>query len=476
MSSPLSMLKKTRRTPLQDSLMDEQGANRKVPFKRNLLQEIKATLVADDPLSPSPPQSHAATNVASTSKSGARLKQGAPSDFELMAAMMHRITMLENMLRSQALEMHKKDEMISVLEEQLRPQEESDSEGTPCLSSRYELKKRCQVLQNKVQEMENFLGDYGLIWVGDEDSSNSEDSPQNTNPGLSPDGGFHMNFDLVLLRIRELNVLAGEGESFVQATGTGAKLAKRDPIQLRLYRNGIVMFDGPFRSYQEHSTQQCMQDLMDGYFPSELQQRFPDGVPFEVHDRRDDEFMVRTPWHTFPGDGQAVCGKESTDSVGFVPDRRLTTDQFLNKLPKVVVKAGNVITIRGSLRKTLQGLSDAQSSSSSSSSSSEILIDTPALRAMTERTQKIDSDKPAQAAVTLKLKSEDGNLTYVMKMSLSETVGQLRAYLDKHRGAGQPGYDIISAYPRCSFGDDNGTLESCGLSGNVTLRLRQRHQ
>uniref|UniRef100_A0A3P9NV46 UBX domain-containing protein 11 n=1 Tax=Poecilia reticulata TaxID=8081 RepID=A0A3P9NV46_POERE len=78
----------------------------------------------------------------------------------------------------------------------------------------------------------------------------------------------------------ELNT--GEGESFVQATGTGAKLAKKDPIQLRLYRNGIVMFDGPFRSYQEHSTQQCMQDLMDGYFPSELQQRFPDGIPFEV--------------------------------------------------------------------------------------------------------------------------------------------------------------------------------------------------
>lgn len=28
--------------------------------------------------------------------------------------------------------------------------------------------------------------------------------------------------------------------------------------------------------------QQCMQDLMDGFFPSELQTRYPDGVPFEV--------------------------------------------------------------------------------------------------------------------------------------------------------------------------------------------------
>ena len=26
----------------------------------------------------------------------------------------------------------------------------------------------------------------------------------------------------------------------------------------------------------------CMQDFMDGYFPSELQNTFPDGVPFKV--------------------------------------------------------------------------------------------------------------------------------------------------------------------------------------------------
>lgn len=121
---------------------------------------------------------------------------------------------------------------------------------------------------------------------------------------------FGVNFDLVLQRIRELNVLAGEGESFVQLTATGAQLVTKQPVRLSLYRDGIVMFDGPFRSYQEHSTQvsvmqrkatpllltaaaaasnfcssrfqQFVQDLMDGYFPSELQSRFPDGIPFEV--------------------------------------------------------------------------------------------------------------------------------------------------------------------------------------------------
>ena len=42
------------------------------------------------------------------------------------------------------------------------------------------------------------------------------------------------------------------------------------------------MFNGPFRPFTEPTTQQCIQDIMDGYFPTELQDRYPDGVPFVV--------------------------------------------------------------------------------------------------------------------------------------------------------------------------------------------------
>lgn len=118
---------------------------------------------------------------------------------------------------------------------------------------------------------------------------------------------FGVKFDLLLQRIRELNILAGEGESFVRLTATGAQLSTKQAVRLSFYKDGIIMFDGPFRSYREHSTQvrvtqrkatpllrtaaanlcssrlqQFIQDLMDGYFPSELQSRFPDGIPFEV--------------------------------------------------------------------------------------------------------------------------------------------------------------------------------------------------
>uniref|UniRef100_A0A8C5ESE5 UBX domain-containing protein 11 n=1 Tax=Gouania willdenowi TaxID=441366 RepID=A0A8C5ESE5_GOUWI len=125
--------------------------------------------------------------------------------------------------------------------------------------------------------LQAFLSDYGLIWVGDKDDSADCDTA-----GTSANQLYHMDFDLVLQRISDLNILAGKGEYFVQTTATGARLAEKDPIKLSLYSNGIIMLDGPFRSYEEPSTQWCLQDLMDGFFPAELKDRFPDGVPFQV--------------------------------------------------------------------------------------------------------------------------------------------------------------------------------------------------
>ncbi|XP_045902069.1 UBX domain-containing protein 11 isoform X1 [Micropterus dolomieu] len=507
MSSPLSMLKKTRRTPLQSPL-NEQWERQKVPFRRNLLKEVQAAMADDDESSDPnlPPTSHSSASPASTSKSKAPLKKGAPpSDFELMSAMIQRVNLLEKTVKSQAQEIERKDKRISVLEEKLRLLKESEKVLSHDLSGRDSLERRCQQLEKQVFEMESFLNDYGLMWVGDVESSDSAEveQPGLLNPDASVVRNFHMNFDLVLQRIKELNVLAGDGECFIKSTATGAQLAKKDTIRLSLYSNGIVMFDGPFRSYQEHSTQECMQDLMDGYFPSELQERFPDGVPFEVHDRRDEEFIFRLPWNTFPGEGQATCGEKGESSEQYtlcpvnntmilpkvapevemlirhchshasllVTGKKLSTNQFLNRLPKVVVKAGRVIDIRDSLRATLQGSSDAQRSNS------VILIDTSALQDMKDGQQTLIPEWPSSARdviTTLKVKSEDGNHTYILKMRSSETIGHLRRHLDKHRGGGLPGYDIISAHPLCFYDDNCQTLQSCGLTTNATLLLRKR--
>eukprot|EP00064_Thunnus_orientalis_P007234 superscaffoldBa00000790_g7254 len=346
---------------------------------------------------------------------------GAPvSDFELMSAMMKRLTLLEKKVRSQEQEIERK------------------------VSSHL---------------LKSFLNDYGLIWVGDGEASDAAECEQ---PGTSGVRTFQMNFDLIQQRIKELNILAGEGEFFVQSTATGAQLAKKDPVQLKLYRNGIVMFDGPFRSYEELSTQRCMQDLMDGFMTSEMRNLSSGcrGIVFLVKGKLSDLNYL-------------VCPVNITLSLPknlIFDGNPLSTNFWLTGKLSMVVKPSRVIDIRVSVRTTMQNPSDARSSNS------VILVDTPALQEMKERLHTFTSDRPSSArdVITLKLRSEDGNHTYVLKMCFSETIGHLRKYLDKNRGGGLPDYDIISAYPKCHYDDDSQTLQSCGLTTDATLLLRKK--
>lgn len=49
-----------------------------------------------------------------------------------------------------------------------------------------------------------------------------------------------------------------------------------------LYANGVLLGGGPFRPYSDSECAQLVRDLLDGYFPSELQERYPNGIPLAV--------------------------------------------------------------------------------------------------------------------------------------------------------------------------------------------------
>ncbi|XP_015765477.1 PREDICTED: UBX domain-containing protein 11-like [Acropora digitifera] len=147
------------------------------------------------------------------------------------------------------------------------------------------------------------------------EESESEEGDENSSLVSDSRTEFAMDFDCVLNNIRELNILAGEGCSDITRTKDGARLKVRDPVPLYLYSNGILMFDGPFRPYSDPMTQQCMQDIMDGFFPSELQIRYPDGVPLEVQDKRDVVFEDKRTALLFPGTGQSLIGDEDSSKT-----------------------------------------------------------------------------------------------------------------------------------------------------------------
>nr|XP_022289531.1 UBX domain-containing protein 11-like isoform X2 [Crassostrea virginica] len=576
MSSPLSSLKKSHKNPILLGRADDinksgigtKDRSRSMPFRNpaysddesRLLEEIthnmatsrlKATQRADPfhgglpkldttrshpthnigpvPRINNPPleRMHSSSSFTDdTPPDNATFLTAPPSDQELMATMMTRITLLEQKVQSQSKELTEKDKKIKILEDKVQIMKNAQGDLSPRESR--ELEKKCLLLQQQVHEMEAFLADYGMVWVGEKsnktsafytdklssDSEEEEEEEEEEEDVWRPETSlshnvvpsttattarsetvqskFSVDYDRLIENIKDLNVLAGEGVSKVHHTTDGARLRLPDPVPLILYANGIMLFSGPFRPFTDPVTQQCVQDITDGYFPSELQNKFPDGVPFVVTDNRD-TFFRDTRREVFRGAGQVLGGEtrpsrlvpesktaeKSHDKAPTntpehsqlkiateAPGPKMTVDQFLQKLPKSVIKDGKVIDIRNSVGENLKDGKGVQTTVT--------VVETDTVKDLKKRLDDNKEVRPMtpRNITTLRVKSDTGNHTYILKMKFHETIGDLRKYVDMHRSSTSQPYNIVSAYPSKILDDERVTLQEAGLTPNAVLHLR----
>ncbi|NWU55784.1 UBX11 protein, partial [Dromas ardeola] len=399
------------------------------------------------------------------------------TNMDPMSSIMQKITLLGQKIKKQAQEIQLKDKRIAELEKKMKTLQKG--EDAPDSTTVEELENRCLQLQTQVWEMEQFLNDYGLIWVGErhkeledlESLKDEEELPARTlwKPGKAVISKHQINFDLILENVKDLNVLAGEGISQIKHTPGGARLRQPEPLPLTLYQNGIVMFNGPFRPYEDPSTQRCLQDIMDGYFPSELQMRYPDGVPLQVTDRRDVVFQERDLPGSFPGPGQVVGHSKSSEvqETTEIPGPKVSLEQLLNKFSKSSKHGGEVTGAQGSARAAQQGAGGVRSRK-------EILVETPRLSALERVKTAEEAEASAPDVCTLRIKSESGEQTYIVKMLFTETIGDLRQHLAHTRGGDSDSYEIISTFPQRVYADNSRSLQECGLIPNASLLLRRR--
>lgn len=427
------------------------------------------------------------------------------NDAELLSVVMQRLSKAEQNLRSQLELNREKDKRIKILEEKCKIMEKARGYGD---EKALELERKCQSLQKEVHSMESFLEDYGMVWVGEDvekagenaksaanlyeelpldrsgynaSSRNSFWNPDDSVPGQNP---FKMDFDLVGKNVKELNELAGEGEHVISHTTRGARLKIRDPIPLTLYANGIYMFNGPFRPYTDPETRTCVQDLMDGYFPSELQTRFPNGVPFLLKDLRGTQFRDKRQEKFFTGSGKQLVSSEPEEIPEYKTDRkdkasdtkglsvtseppgnqRQTVDQFLNKLPSSVIKAGKIIDVRSDLKTTLKG--------SKAEKDDLLIIERDAVANNTNNPDDENKEQnSSQNITTLRIKSEKGDKTFVLKMKYTDTIGDVKRNIDKIRSSKMPIYQIKTSFPNRTYDNMRLTLEQCELVPTATLHL-----
>ncbi|GFS13969.1 UBX domain-containing protein 11-like [Elysia marginata] len=96
-----------------------------------------------------------------------------PSDKELMRLMMNRIAVLEQANQTKEEQLRAKDKRIKVLEDRLQIAEKARREAGPGTAMR-ELETHCLLLQQQVHEMETFLAEYGMVWVGENPYDSSD--------------------------------------------------------------------------------------------------------------------------------------------------------------------------------------------------------------------------------------------------------------------------------------------------------------
>ncbi|XP_072465552.1 UBX domain-containing protein 11 isoform X7 [Notamacropus eugenii] len=437
MSSPLASLSKIRRVPLQSDVQNT--GRRSLPSRMKVFGEDEDDL-SNDGLSSEEKISGVGCSIERPFPMG---RSGSlPRDMGLISSLVKKLNELEEKVKKQAEELNIKDQWIK------------------------SLKLKIKSLQS--------------------------DEGESTVPAPTVD------FDELLENLRDLSLLAGEGQSLVHTSSSMAVLKTPEPVPLTLYQNGIIMFNGPFRPFSDVSTQQCIQDILDGFFPSELKKVYPSGVPFqrkgrggqswahlrpgpqqegdscagrtlEVTDLRNVVYQEKQLPKVFSGTGYVIGRTNSKETkklndqpvienplpfVGnsFSQNSTITKEQFLKKLPKFVIRNGEVIEVREPIRETLEGCSGPQ----------EILVET-------ERLRQSSSEIPT---TTLRIKSENGEQTFVLPMSPVDTIGDVRRYLAQARNRDPATFEIFTVFPPTVYKDDSKTLQACGLVPNAILLLR----
>ncbi|XP_054002718.1 uncharacterized protein LOC128889278 [Hylaeus anthracinus] len=239
----------------------------------------------------------------------------------LVESQMHKV---QSSLRRSEEQLRSKDQEIGRLKRKVK-EWETKSKNQETLRKKEQQQRRvqtdrsdylysqCLMLEHRIYEMEKFLADYGLIWVGDTNSPKCHEPVANNYIGPC--------YEQIIANIDQLNLAAGKGEVHVQHNekGNGATFKTPSCMSLKFYKNGMIVQDGLLRPYDDPATESFLRDILDGYFPSELQQAYPNGVPFKVEDHRHQMYLGSTA--DFPGQGYRLGKQPPADNNSLLSSR-----------------------------------------------------------------------------------------------------------------------------------------------------------
>ncbi|RYE99740.1 MAG: hypothetical protein EOO41_00615, partial [Methanobacteriota archaeon] len=187
--------------------------------------------------------------------------------------------------------------------------------------------------------------------------------------GVPPLLATDIDFPVLLLRLSQLNALVGAGKAHIVKRGGVHKFETPVGTPFTLYANGFMLNRGPFEPYDSKRGRAFIQDILDGYFPSELQALHPSGLLLTVIDKSELTYQessaaaataaaVVSPSAVaaaaaLGGASRAAVAIHSLAAVG-EPDMPMGLREFLSALPaRVVSPQGQVVDVRAGIASML---------------------------------------------------------------------------------------------------------------------------
>jgi hypothetical protein len=254
------------------------------------------------------------------------------NDNKFTTTLLKRLTDQEIELKNLHKQLHEKMKLILSLENENHNLKQQNGDKNFLLNEIEQLQEENNHLHHKINDMENFLNDYGLVWVGYEGEhySTNDHITLNKNDNHDQDdidNNFQFDHKIFIQKINELNQLIYNEPTQVMIKNKIGSIIhpseKIKTIKIISYQNGLMINNGPFRRKQSVTYRHFIQDILDGFFPTEFKNDYPDGVLFDFHDQFHNVY------------------EENSETKP-----KLNPNQFLAKLPKTVIKNGNIFDIR----------------------------------------------------------------------------------------------------------------------------------
>ena len=200
--------------------------------------------------------------------------------------------------------------------------------------SQDEINKRLKNLQNELNELNK-----------ENEKNNADDLDDNNgyDKSLLPKT---IDIKVLARRIDEMNALIyeeqGNNAEFESEDGKIFKLKHKKEIKISFYKNGLIIEGYQFFPYESDTSQKIIQDIIDGYSPYILHERYPHGVLMKV------ENHVKNIYEPNKIDEKNI--KNLSDPG---EQKYLSPKEFVNIFPNKIIKNGNILNIKEDMEKIL---------------------------------------------------------------------------------------------------------------------------